>query len=132
VRLEEDPVTSDYDYLRVIGAMVLVGTVALASQGVSDHLLWGPLKATASEPAPGQVFKVVNKDQFEGKWRQFKGDLKKQYGKLTDDDLLQIEGNYDKFEGKMQERYGNEKEELRRWTDEWFDKHEFEKTRKKS
>ena len=65
---------------------------------------------------------VVNKDQFEGNWKQFKGDLKKQWGKLTDDDLLIIEGNYDKFEGRVQERYGEKKEEVKRWTDEWFKK----------
>lgn len=66
---------------------------------------------------------VVNKDQFEGNWKQFKGDLKRQWGKFTDDDLLVIEGNYDKFEGRLQERYGDKKEEVQRWTDEWFKKH---------
>jgi uncharacterized protein YjbJ (UPF0337 family) len=69
-----------------------------------------------------RVIQVVNQDQFEGKWKQFKGDLKKQWGKFTDDDMLQIEGNYDKFEGKMQERYGDRREEVKRWTDEWFKK----------
>ena len=42
----------------------------------------------------------MNADQFKGKWMQFKGELKKQYGKFTDDDLKQIEGSYDKFVGK--------------------------------
>ncbi|HJT21394.1 MAG TPA: CsbD family protein [Nitrospira sp.] len=65
----------------------------------------------------------MNKDQFEGNWKQFKGDLKRQWGKFTDDDLLVIEGNYDKFEGRLQERYGDKKEEVQRWTDEWFKKH---------
>ncbi len=69
------------------------------------------------------VVLVVNKDQFAGNWKQFKGDLKKQWGKLTDDDLLIIEGNYDKFEGRVQERYGDKREEVKRWTDEWFKKH---------
>jgi uncharacterized protein YjbJ (UPF0337 family) len=46
----------------------------------------------------------MNTDQFAGKWSQFKGELKKRWGKFTDDDLLQIEGNYDKFKGKVQER----------------------------
>ena len=73
-----------------------------------------------SESAP--IVLIVNKDQFEGNWKQFKGDLKKQWGKLTDDDLLIIEGNYDKFEGRVQERYGEKKEEVKRWTDEWFKK----------
>ena len=41
----------------------------------------------------------MNKDQFKGRWTQFKGELKKQWGKFTDDDLLQIEGDYQKFQG---------------------------------
>ena len=61
----------------------------------------------------------MNADQLKGKWMQFKGDLKKQYGKFTDDDLTQIEGNYDKFVGKAQERYGDEKDELMKWADQW-------------
>ena len=73
-----------------------------------------------SESSPAVL--IVNKDQFEGNWKQFKGDLKKQWGKLTDDDLLIIEGNYDKFEGRVQERYGDKKEDVKRWTDEWFKK----------
>jgi hypothetical protein len=82
IEIEEDPVMRDYDYLRVIGATVLAGAVAVASQNVSDHMLWGPLKATASEPAPGQVFKVVNKDQFQGKWKQFKGGSQEAVGQV--------------------------------------------------
>ena len=34
----------------------------------------------------------MNKDTFQGKWTQFKGELKRQWGKFTDDDLMQIEG----------------------------------------
>jgi len=60
----------------------------------------------------------MNADQLKGKRIQFKGDLKQQYGKLTDDDLEQIEGNYDKFIGKVQERYGEEKDELMKWADQ--------------
>ncbi len=77
----------------------------------------------AMRSAGSPVVLIVNKDQFEGNWKQFKGDLKKQWGKLTDDDLLIIEGNYDKFEGRVQERYGDKREEVKRWTDEWFKKH---------
>lgn len=31
---------------------------------------------------------------------RFKGELKQEWGKFTDDDLQQIEGNYDKFSVK--------------------------------
>ena len=61
----------------------------------------------------------MNADQLKGKWMQFKGALKQQYGKFTDDDLTHIEGNYDKFLGKVQERYGAKKDELMKWADQW-------------
>jgi uncharacterized protein YjbJ (UPF0337 family) len=61
----------------------------------------------------------MNADTFKGKWNQFKGELKRQWGKFTDDDLTQIEGNYDKFKGKVQERYGDRKDELETWADKW-------------
>ena len=79
----------------------------------------GPMMAGGTH-----IIVVVNKDQFQGKWKRFKGDLKKKWGKFTDDDLLVIEGNYDKFQGKVQERYGESKEEIQQWTDEWFEKNE--------
>ena len=48
----------------------------------------------------------MNANQFKGKWTQFKGELKQQYGKFTGDDVRQIEGQYDKVIGRLQERYG--------------------------
>lgn len=48
----------------------------------------------------------MNKDIFEGNWKQFKGDIQKQWGKLTDDQLDQMEGNREKFLGMIQENYG--------------------------
>ena len=62
----------------------------------------------------------MNADQFKGKWIQFKGELKQKWGKLTDDDLMQVEGNYDKFMGRVQERYGDKKDEVVRWADDWY------------
>ena len=43
--------------------------------------------------------------QIEGNWRQFVGEAKKHWSKLTDDDLLECEGNRDKLVGKLQELY---------------------------
>jgi uncharacterized protein YjbJ (UPF0337 family) len=62
----------------------------------------------------------MNTDQFKGKWMQFKGELKKQWGRFTDDDLKQIEGDYDKFVGKIQERYGDRRNEVSKWAEEWY------------
>lgn len=63
----------------------------------------------------------MNRDQFKGQWKQFKGELKKRWGRFTDDDLMKIEGDYDTFLGLIQQRYGDQKEELSRWTDQWCD-----------
>jgi uncharacterized protein YjbJ (UPF0337 family) len=49
---------------------------------------------------------VMNADILAGNWKQSKGKIKKQWGKLTNDDLMIIEGQQDKLSGLVQERYG--------------------------
>jgi uncharacterized protein YjbJ (UPF0337 family) len=61
----------------------------------------------------------MNADQLKGKWMRFKGELKQEWGKFTDDDPQQIEENYDKFVGKAQERYCDQKDEIMKWADQW-------------
>ena len=53
----------------------------------------------------------MNMDILKGKWNQVKGDLKKSFGKLTDDDMLVIEGDMTRASGILQERYGYTREE---------------------
>ena len=48
----------------------------------------------------------MNKDIFEGNWKQFKGDIQQKWGKLTDDQIDQAEGNREKFLALIQENYG--------------------------
>lgn len=45
------------------------------------------------------------KGYIEANFVQLKGTIKETYGKLTDDDLTQAEGNYEKLLGKIQEAY---------------------------
>ena len=52
----------------------------------------------------------MNTDQIQGKWRQWMGAAKAQWGNLTDDELTRAEGNADKLAGLLQERYGYAKE----------------------
>ena len=68
----------------------------------------------------------MNKEQFEGSWKQFKGELKKKWGQFTDNDLLEAEGDYDKFLGVVQKRYGDKKEDVEQWTTDWYSKRERE------
>lgn len=48
----------------------------------------------------------MNKDIFEGKWKQIRGEVKVWWGKLTDDDLELVAGKFDVFTGLLQEKYG--------------------------
>ncbi len=52
----------------------------------------------------------MNKDQLHGKWLQIKGAVKAQWGKLTNDDLDEIDGNLERLVGIVQERYGYARE----------------------
>ncbi|MBA3721671.1 MAG: CsbD family protein [Parachlamydiaceae bacterium] len=52
----------------------------------------------------------MNKDQFEGKWHEVKGKVKEKWGKLTDNDLTEINGKKESFLGKLQARYGYAKD----------------------
>ncbi|MHA7812852.1 MAG: CsbD family protein [Phycisphaerales bacterium] len=53
----------------------------------------------------------MNRDQLQGNWKQVKGKVQENWGKLTNDDLDQIDGRAEQLEGKIQERYGKSKEE---------------------
>jgi uncharacterized protein YjbJ (UPF0337 family) len=64
----------------------------------------------------------MNWDIVKGKWKQMKGEARKQWGKLTDDDWDQVAGEKDKFIGKLQERYGWSQEEAERSAKEYFDR----------
>ena len=48
-------------------------------------------------------------NRVEGNWKQIKGKVKQQWGKLTDDDLDVIAGKQDQLEGMIQQRYGHQK-----------------------
>ncbi|MBX3698026.1 MAG: CsbD family protein [Dokdonella sp.] len=48
----------------------------------------------------------MNQDIIQGKWKQLKGSIKAQWGKLTDDDLDRMQGDQHYLSGKLQERYG--------------------------
>jgi uncharacterized protein YjbJ (UPF0337 family) len=53
----------------------------------------------------------MNWDTIEGNWKQFSGKVKEKWGKLTDDDLMAINGKREQLAGKIQECYGIGKDE---------------------
>jgi len=62
----------------------------------------------------------MNRDILKGRWNQLKGNIKQQWGDLTDNDVARIEGNYDEFVGVLQERYGYSRERAEREVDNYL------------
>lgn len=60
----------------------------------------------------------MNTDQVKGKWTQLKGEIKSRWARMTDDDLLEVEGDMDKLAGRIQERTGDKKEDIQKWLKE--------------
>lgn len=63
----------------------------------------------------------MNNDIFEGKWKQLKGNAQEKWGKLTNDEINEIEGKRDRLEGKLQEKYGHTKEEAKKEVDNFLE-----------
>ena len=61
----------------------------------------------------------MNNDRMAGNWKQVKGKIKEQWGKLTDDEVDQLEGKSDQLAGKLQERYGIARDEAERQAKEF-------------
>ncbi len=61
----------------------------------------------------------MNKEIIEGNWNQLKGEVQKRWGKLTNDNLDQINGNRTKLLGVIQESYGVAKEEAEKQVRDW-------------
>jgi uncharacterized protein YjbJ (UPF0337 family) len=54
----------------------------------------------------------MNWDQIQGKWQEYKGQVKQRWGKLTDNDLTVIHGQRDVLAGKLRAAYGRSKEQV--------------------
>lgn len=84
------------------------------------------IDASGTLGGEARYFLIHNRRKYNGlesrrrNWKQMKGKVKEQWGKLTNDDLDQIAGKREQLEGKIQERYGIERDRVRRDIDEWY------------
>lgn len=65
----------------------------------------------------------MNWDTIQGDWKQVKGHVKEQWGKLTDDDIARINGKREQLEGLIQEKYGVGKDQAKKQIEDWMAKH---------
>lgn len=61
----------------------------------------------------------MNTDIIKGQWNILKGDVKKTWGKLTDDDIAFIDGDREKLAGKIQKAYGLGRDEAEQQLKDW-------------
>jgi len=69
----------------------------------------------------------INQDILEGRWKQVRGQVKQQWGKLTDNQLDQIQGRADELVGLLQENYGYSVERSQQEVDDFVRRIEKEK-----
>lgn len=61
----------------------------------------------------------MNWNRIEGNWKQFKGNAKVRWGKLTKDHLDVVAGKRDALAGRIQEIYGISRDEADRQIKDW-------------
>ena len=77
-------------------------------------------QAIQRAPAETQSLGLVTWDKIAGNWKRFKGKIRKQWGKLTNDDLAVAQGRREELVGKIQARYGIDKEQADKQVDAWL------------
>ena len=63
-------------------------------------------------------------DILQGKWLELKGQVKQQWGKLTDDDMTKLTGKQEELAGVLQQRYGYTKEKAESEINNWLRDHD--------
>ena len=61
---------------------------------------------------------MVNTQVLQGQWNQVRGQLKKKWGQLTEDDLKFTNGNIDQLVGRIQHKTGEAREAIEGFLDE--------------
>src|SRR5271166_6449452 len=66
----------------------------------------------------GEINAMVNTQVLQGQWNQVRGQLKKKWGQLTEDDLKFTNGNIDQLVGRIQHKTGEAREAIEGFLDE--------------
>lgn len=66
----------------------------------------------------------MNKDILAGNWKQIKGEIRRTWGKLTDDEIEQAKGSAESIAGLVQTKFGTMKEEAQKKVNEIITKYD--------
>jgi uncharacterized protein YjbJ (UPF0337 family) len=67
-------------------------------------------------------------DILQGKWLELKGQVKQQWGQLTDSDMAKLTGKQEELAGVLQQRYGYSKEKAETEINNWLRDHDKKST----
>ncbi len=62
----------------------------------------------------------MNWEHIKADWDKIKGKLKSKWGKLTDNDVMLIDGKWDQLVGKLRHHYGYGKDRAEREVDDFL------------
>lgn len=65
----------------------------------------------------------MNIDILKGHWKEIRGEIKKKWGNLTDDEVAETEGHEDKMVGLLQRKYGYARDKAQQEYDEFMSRH---------
>lgn len=68
---------------------------------------------------------IMSKDIIEGNWKEIKGKLRQQWGKLTDNEVTTMKGTFEELSGKLQKAYGYKKEQAKKEIDAFLEKNHY-------
>ncbi len=64
---------------------------------------------------------MITREELKGHWNELRGRIKEKWGQLTDDELMQTEGNSDQLIGLIQRKTGEGREQITRFFDSFME-----------
>lgn len=71
---------------------------------------------------------MLNKNIFQGNWKEIKGKLRQQWGNLTEDEVAKMKGSYEELRGVLQKKYGFDQERSDKEIENFVKKNHLDKT----
>jgi uncharacterized protein YjbJ (UPF0337 family) len=104
--------------------IAIAAACAALAIGATPMIVQAQTASTTTATSTGISPEVTTMwEKMKGSWQQTKGAVKEQWGKLTDDDLMQVQGRREILVGKIQTRYGISHEQAEAQVSGWEVKH---------